>query len=600
MAQACSVCRVAHSPQPAVKLIAPGRLLKYGYRVGEVKLSKKHGEGQLTLVRWREKRHHAMRFADGYAFSRSYMIPDLNDIPTVADGVCSRIFGDVLECDALHPLMERFMDDFVKTLPVIPGDAFMDTEEWLDTCNLPGWRKDLIRKALTEFGDDVDALPEDFVYACFGKDEEYDDYKPVRGIFGQSDRLKGLFGPLFTTIENWLFEVLPSIKHVDLLEWPQEIIDVVFMLGALYRATDYSSMEKSHREWVTRRLVFRCYRHMCQLNARAMLLLALAYATRQDMSFVFRGFVTRTSFRLPTGSRDTAVSNYLLNHIITSFVAWWRDIKEKHMCEGDDALQALMARYISARLDRAMANLLGLNLTFEVAESLFGLSFCGQIMDEDARQLIVDPCRALLRFGWIPYKHQMCRRSKILALYRMKALSLLLLYGSCPVVGSFCKMVLRQTRRVDHRVAIKMERNSYVKEFYEKVDSQWQYLLREGLATGGSIQMPEPARATRELFDQHFNMGVDMQRRIEAEFDNASDVSEGIGNFDNSWFTLYCDTRNVKWRYNSDNYVTSAESGFNRPAVKDPQRLKSLAAKIKNPALLSELALQGHTDLRNH
>lgn len=529
-----------------------------------------------------------MQVSAAFSFPAVYAIADSRHIPTCADGLAARIFGDVNIKEFYKNDIARAMEKYKRTIPIIPDHLFLSYQEWRDSSRLPEWRLAAIDAELREKGEGVHYVSGDDEYGCFIKYEEYDRPKAPRGIFGQSNRLKGILSPLFTTIEREFYATRNTIKHVDFDQLPNHIIECVYQFGAVNRATDYSSLEKSHSKWATDNIVFEAYKYMCQNNPDALARLELALETRARMIFKFKGFSAKCSYRLSSGCRDTSLANLIVNDFLCFYVAEWRGISEKHMTEGDDALQSTYAK-TNIEADRLMLATLGFDMTFETSDSLFDLSFCGQVLHEDSRQLLTDPAKVILRFGWLPYECAGMRTNKKLALYRMRALSLLLLYPSCPIVATFCNRVLQLTVGIDHRQALRMTRNSYEREHYERVLSAYKCLREKGLIADGRIKTPEPTEATRELFAQHYNISSSFQKEIERDFRSFT-----IGHFGLCNFTAYCDWRSPQWGTLSRTYVREEEKNFARPEIVDQARRDSLRALVKNPDKLPLYASLGH------
>jgi len=495
----------------------------------------------------------------------------------------------------LNDKIEEAMKVYLETVPTIPAHEFITREEWYETCGLPAFRINKMKAAISEFGDANDILPSDFIYGCFGKDEEYVEQKPIRGIFGQCERLKALFGPMFTIMEKFYFKTRNSIKGIDMLDMPQHIYECIFSTTGNSRVTDYSSLEKSHKEIICLLIIFRVYLKLCAAHADSLEKLDLVSKTRANMKFDWKGFTVFVEWALGSGCRDTSFANFILNDFFCWFTMWMRNVPEddeKHVCEGDDAGQQVQA-LTNIKLDTAFLKTAGLNMTFEVFDSVLHGGFCGMTMDDLELQLITDPVRMLLRFGWLPARYAGARIIKHKALYRMKALSLILIFPSCPVIATFCNRVLWLTRDIDHRLALRMESSSYMRTHYEEVDSVYQCLLRKGMANGGMIETPEPGPSTRLLFARQFGMSIDWQFRIEQVFRNLT-----FGNIEMCLFDVYCDTRSSVWREASETYVVEEGETFTRPPIIDHDRINQLRAQIvgvgANPA---NLGPSGHTPL---
>jgi hypothetical protein len=86
---------------------------------------------------------------------------------------------------------------------------------------------------------------------------------------------------------------------------------------------------------------------------------------------------------------------------------------------------------------------LGFAIKLEEFDRITDASFCGLVFHEYDMQLIADPMKALLNFGWTTSKYRHAKNNKLLGLQKSKALSMLYQFPNCPILTSCAKAALR-------------------------------------------------------------------------------------------------------------------------------------------------------------
>jgi hypothetical protein len=124
-------------------------------------------------------------------------------------------------------------------------------------------------------------------------------------------------------------------------------------------------------------------------------------------------------------------------------------------------------------------------------------------------KIITEPIKVLVKFGWASARYLKARSSKLLMLQRMKALSYLAQYPSCPIVASLCHYILRYSHHL-HIAVVHYVRKSGALGVWDR--SHFLKVLEEPSDC-------EPISiSTRLLFERLFDISVEVQIKCEEYF----------------------------------------------------------------------------------
>lgn len=474
---------------------------------------------------------------DGVALPR----PDLDHCDTALAGVCKRFATKVPVAE--RPILREFRT-FVrgwirKNLSPLPPDTDVSFETWLGKTNYPEWRKNELRAAWAALDDPFDkkAVQKLFLVSSFIKDEDYTDYKHARGINSRSDAFKCLVGPMFKLIEEQVYKHPAFIKHVPVAERPAYITRMLHMSGAKYLASDYTSFEALFVRELMEACEFELYQYMTMNLPDGDWfdqMCKVVLGGKNECRFKF--FVVYLQAVRMSGEMCTSLGNGFTNLMAMEFVSRRCGSTEvAGVVEGDDGLFAINGPTPTAE-DFAK---LGLVIKLEVHEKLSTASFCGIVFDESDLVNIADPFKILAGFGWGNRQNRYVKSSRLRALLRCKALSLLAQYPGAPVLQELALYGLRVTNDIMTMKAFKVvnSRGALGDEWHRQ---QVLHALNNGVFT-----QHVPTR-TRLLMEEKFGLRLEDQYKIEAylaSLQTLEPLKLDITMFPSSW------------RHYSDTYV---------------------------------------------
>jgi hypothetical protein len=435
--------------------------------------------------------------------------PDLGFIAMLEEGVKYRLgrrLPPLRDADMFNRL-EVFTRRLILTEfnDYIDFDEELNFEQWLACTSYPEWRKEELRKIMTEIKHTED--PENFIVKVFGKDEHYyKDYKHERGIYARSDKAKVLFGPLIKKFEKMVYQHPAFIKKIPVLDRPKYITDMLMAPGAVYVATDYTSFECHISAMMMEAVEFQFYRHMvgsCGFQNYLLGIFEQAVSGRNNI--INRFFDASCMARRMSGEMTTSLGNGLTNYVLMRFVCHEHDVVPLGgVVEGDDALFSFVGNIPTRLMFRERGCLVKLDHYDDVSEA----GFCGNIFDPGVGDVVTDPFKQLANFGWADKKYFNAGKKKKMALLRVKALSMLYQYSGCPILSTLAKRILFLTR-------------SYSVSHVKITDAWKSQLLEEAKNFDfRSVLDKEVDIRTRYLVERQFEIPVKAQILIEEEIEN--------------------------------------------------------------------------------
>lgn len=345
----------------------------------------------------------------------------------------------------LRSQFRRFCHREIKRL-FVPLDAQCDltVETWLQKTHYPEWRKEQLRAAAervaTGFWD-----PKWTKCKSFIKDEFYDEFKYPRTINSRSDEFKVIAGPVVKAIEEVVYKLENFIKHVPKKDLAAHLQEYFGDDPGLYEETDFSSFEAGFSPEIIDDVEIDLYRWMTQFIDKQWA--QLMGRTLEGVNvLVFKVVTAYLKARRMSGEMSTSLGNGLTNYFLIAFAAYKKRMlkRTRFKVEGDDGAikspKPMPGPEFFARL--------GFVIKMHRAESLSGLSFCGQVFDAQDLALVTSPLKRMLLSGWSTSSYAESGKKQLDALLRAKALSLGCSYPGCPVLQSYSLYVLRVTRHV--------------------------------------------------------------------------------------------------------------------------------------------------------
>lgn len=472
---------------------------------------------------------------------------DPDDQETLEDGANKRMGQKLPEIPTIRRRkflrgLEKYVKREIKRRGITPiaVSKRWTVEEYLAHTNYPQWRKDQLLK----YYDEVDDLLArnrygeliHFTIKLFMKDEHYADYKHVRGIYARDEAAKLTFGPWFKMMEEIVYAQPEFIKHVPVAERPDYISKRLVRNGARYVATDYSSFEAHFGADMMEACEFVLYKHLLSRVSGGAEVLELMKEVLQGNNVIVNKFIKgRVIARRMSGEMNTSLGNGWSNLMFMGYICELNGLKFiAGVVEGDDGLFSFIGPAPTTEMFTHNGFIIKLDVYDEVSEA----GFCGQLFDEEDRQVVTDPRKVVSQFGWTSARYSKARESKLKMLLRAKALSMAHQYPGCPIIGAMAQYGLRVTRSYD------------VRGFMEKRRDLSLYEYEKFLAASRDVTLyQEPGIGTRLLFEKLYNITIEEQREIENYFSSL----QGLAPLD---IPALSETVHESWGHYWDNYVT--------------------------------------------
>jgi len=422
-----------------------------------------------------------------------------------------------------------------------------DFEYYLSLTNYSEKQKQTMRDARSIVVNKNDLEPDDFdkwcEVMCFVKEEAYDEPKYHRGIYARADYFKVIFGPFVKCIEKVVFSSPYFIKKIPVSERAEWLFQKLYEDGAKYAAGDFTGFEKHSIPKLMNSSVHVVYaefekyfEHM--LSGSSGMLSVCAKVLRGLNQFVFKYFTASFAGGKCSGEMDTSVSNGVFNWITMMYVleregfhygiGYFHSIRPyrkgaemggflKFVAEGDDGVITfplgidLTGLSTNAEAVAFFARY-GLDMTIEWSDDVGEAGFVSLYFNTTVRQLITSPFKHLGRM-WVSSRYVCARETKLRSLMRMKAMCLLFQFPACPILASYCEMVLRLTSGYD------------VRHLYWTMDSydreRFAFLLNPSVRCRAEAIHPLTRLTCSNLFGVH----PDLQVQIENYFASVNEWS---------------------------------------------------------------------------
>lgn len=432
-------------------------------------------------------------------------VPNTSHTPSLAAGWYYRVArGHPTPHKSTLKSLRKYTREWCSThlTQLDPGsDCSLDT--WLEGTMYNESRKETIRRQVKAWEDGNLSRSKLNRVRGFAKEESYGpETKHLRSINSRSDAYKGLVGPITKLMEKEVFRLPWFIKKIPGHLRAQYIMDNVHTETGTYVCTDYTSFESSFTPAIMSNIEFVVYEYLTRTLPEGKEFMALYRQQLKKNRIQYRGFSAEVWGTRMSGEMNTSLGNGLTNLILFSWACHHQGIEWRGVVEGDDGLFN-----VSKVPDFGWITAAGFTVKPVVHENIGTASFCGQVFDPMEMQVVRDPVKALVKFGWSTSIYKNSRLPVLRALARSRALSMCYENPSCPVLWKFSRKVLRDTEGVSIDRILRNTTNEYERE---RLNNALLY---------GTPPEKEPGPATRELVGSQFGVDPPLQKIIESRIE---------------------------------------------------------------------------------
>lgn len=322
----------------------------------------------------------------------------------------------------------------------------------------------------------------------FIKLEFYEDPKYPRVIMPESERARIAFQDVVHGMTHAILTLPSCIKSISFDDRPEFLRNLFGLVPV--SSNDFSSFESSNDLWMLLNIITPIYRVLCDGNDEGKLDLFLNYAAR-DLRFRGMDMDCVSDPALSSGKIDTALRNLVLNDAALAFAAWLVGADNTRVVEGDDS--------VFARIPGVENVFKGLGFTAKlenhdsINDAAFCRAYCG------GRANLTDAVYSVIKLGWSDAQYLGAKCEKKLGLLKAKAMSYLIQYCGCPIIGPVVDYLLCKLENIDEVTP---------RDWWEFEKFKfWKPELR-----GKSV-----LEVDRLEYERLFRVGVDEQKAIESE-----------------------------------------------------------------------------------
>lgn len=331
----------------------------------------------------------------------------------------------------------RFYRQFIPmAFTPLCDDEVPGFSKWLSETSYPGSRK----KSLQELRASITDFRETYLRVMsFIKDEFYASPKNARAINSYSDESKTLLGALLHAMDKKTFATKWFVKGTNPRDWPSKLEDI--FSGDPVVTTDFSSFEAHHHDGLARVAYFWAMHMSRGLTKVKALRDMIALMMLGVNEITFRHTRVEVKQRLMSGAMWTSSANGVLNLCLMAYMsaksqnipphdrARWAVEEFRCLVEGDDGLTA--EYHIRPELPQR----LGLRLKPVSSHDYSTAGFCSIYCARQSRVVIKDPIEALRKMFVLSSRYKDFSEKKKRALLRVKAMSYMSIFPSCPIIA---------------------------------------------------------------------------------------------------------------------------------------------------------------------
>lgn len=527
----------------------------YGYRCCEVKLPSIPETNKSAKITSYDRCDGTIRkpvaVSSGSLYSGgTFMHPDQYDVDSTIGGIRKRF---AVKCPEPDRKMLRRLSRFVfkwlrENLQPLARDTDTSFETWLSNTNYPKGRRRQLNDLYLRIKDNPVILKSDKLVSIksFVKDEFYPEFKYPRCINARSDEFKVLVGPIFKCIERELFSLPWFIKKIPVDERSQYIVDHVYQPGANIITTDYSQFEAHFTPEIMRTIEFQLYDYMIEFLPDRDWWRRLIEQLLSRNVCKFKNIKVEIDGVRMSGEMNTSLGNGFSNLMLMLFAAEEHQLQGlKGVVEGDDGLFSFYSKTIPTE---QWFQRLGWTIKLKHEKNISTASFCGLMFDLDDRDLIYDPFKFIMTYGWLKSKYINAKPSVKLALLKGKMMSVLSQTPNCPIVSALAFSLLKRLKSIRYNISFM---NNYQVEMFKKIDLQ-------------KFCEPVIRTNTRLLFEDVYGITVSDQLELEKFFLDNDMLKE----WTHPTFDKYVALDNI---IVFQNYVDCFEAGRDRPTLRVAQ-----------------------------
>lgn len=461
---------------------------------------------------------------------------------------------------------------------------------WRLDINFPETRKIEFDKAYEQLTNKNVTKKRYLLVKGFCKEEEYKgEAKYPRCINARSDYFKVDVGPFFRQLEKKIFCLEQFIKKIPNKDRAKYIMDNVFEEGGMYICTDYTSYESGFRKEVMEALEYEVYHYVGNGHPEFKEFWDKIKVLKGVNRIQYKSFQADVPATRMSGEMNTSLGNGLFNLFAFRFACFVSGSKTRGVVEGDDGLN-----WVDKEPNEKIFEKLGMLIKYEKFNNIGDASFCGQVFDPDALQVVRDPIQTMIKMGWSTRQYLRSNQVTKLALLRSRAMSGLYENPGCPILNVWNLRILQLTDKksvIDRVRKLEfLERDTFIREKNEE---------REKFMEGkGYVNIfEEPMWQTRFLVERRYGISVAEQIYIENEIREMDQMGEVDLPFISSYFTVTNKLMYEEYRnsvepnfstrcFNKTGRPNSAEDFFESQSdVAKRTKTKAYVSPPKDPAM---------------
>jgi hypothetical protein len=438
-----------------------------------------------------------------------------------------------------HPVIMRMFLDHVdtKVLPTLrPVEDIPTMEEWLESTK---YTRKMKNQILSDWNNEVISpiqIPKQSHCKSFIKLEQYPEFKQPRIINGREMATIMTYANLIVAAEHSLYKHEWLVKKIAVTNRAGNLAENFPTVGGHIIGSDFTSFECSISHTLLHLVEKRMLKHMFRNTGFESQIDEYYELVANTNTMVFKNMKASVFGKRMSGDRTTSFGTCLIMIALFSFVFEYYNLEYVIRVEGDDVIA-----WVNHLFPVDIFDLLGFSIKLDHYEQVNYASFCGLIFD-DSHNILTNPMKVILNTPWVDAKYRDSKCTKIRALQRAKALSILYQYPGCPVLGPYAAMVLRASTGTIHRGTFdKMIASTYANRTGQNYDDFYAYF---GQFPGSSmlhavITYRPVTMMGRVMVEDMFAMSVDEQLMLEESF--ATNFNEDLLDYpdDAVYFAMY-------------------------------------------------------------
>lgn len=467
-----------------------------------------------------------------------------------------------------HPVvMQMFLNHIdTKVLPTLkPVDDIPTMEEWLESTKYTSAMK---QEILDEWNNNVVCpmqIAKQSYCNSFIKLEQYTEFKQPRIINGREMATIMTYANLIVAAEKTLYKHEWLVKKIAVTNRAGNLAENFPTVTGHVIGSDFTSFECSISHTLLHLVEKRMLKHMFRNTGYEHQIDEYYHLVANTNTMVFKNMKASVFGKRMSGDRTTSFGTCLIMIALFSFVFEYYGIEHVIRVEGDDVVA-----WVDRLFPTHIFDLLGFSIKLDHYEQVNYASFCGLIFDE-SNNILTNPMKVILNTPWVDAKYTHSKRTKIKALQRAKALSILYQYPGCPVLGQYAAMILRSSEGVVHKNTLdRAIASQYAHRTGQSYDDFCRYF---NLFPGQSIiHATVTYRPTtmfgRVMIEEMFGMSVDEQLLLENNF--ATGFNESVLDYPPDaveFAQFYLADSNDPWNFMQNNLSTAKlPNWFNVPS----------------------------------